>query len=165
MDFFNSMHSSESPGSSLPTTPNSFDTSFDARLPANSRLPHRPAMGLMINTNIPRPHIYDYDTVNDGVIATYSTHSFLMHTAIEYDPYSSMFYISSPIICSPEKDKSIIVMPDSALTAIGKDKEMTSPSIWTCSSATEMSSPSLSCADSELPSFSARDGVARGSAK
>lgn len=84
--------------------------------------------------------------------------SSFMHTAIEYDPYSSMFYISSPIICSPEKDKSIIVMPDSALTAICEDKEMTSLSIWTCSSATEMSSPSWSCADS-LPSFSARDGV------
>jgi hypothetical protein len=146
MDLFNSTHSSESPGSSLPTTPNSFDTSFDARLPANSRLPNRPGigMGLMINTNILHPRIYDYDTANDGVIAAYSTHSSLMRTAIEYDPYSSMFYISSPIVCSPEKDKNIIVMPDSAVTAIGEDKEMTSPSIWTCSSATEMSSPSLS---------------------
>ena len=73
-------------------------------------------MGLMITTNIPRHRIYDYDTANDAVIATYSTHSSPMHTAFEYDPYSSMFYISSPIVCSPEKEKSIIVMP----------KEMTS---------------------------------------
>jgi hypothetical protein len=82
--FFNSMPSSESPGSSLPTTPNSFDTSFDTRLPANSRLPHRPAMGLMITTNIARPRIYDYDTVNDGVIAAYSTHSSLIIHAHRY---------------------------------------------------------------------------------
>jgi hypothetical protein len=34
MNFFNNMHSSESPGLSLPTTPNSFDASFDARLHA-----------------------------------------------------------------------------------------------------------------------------------
>ena len=161
MDLFNSTQSSESPGSSLPTTPNSFDTSFDARLPPNLRLPLRPGvggMGLMINTNIPRPRIYDYEADNDGVIAAYSTHSSLMHTAIEYDPYSSMFYINSPIVCSPEKEKNIIVMPDSAVTAIGEDKEMTSPSIWTCSSATEMSSPSSSYTDS-LPAPSVRNGV------
>ena len=150
MDLFNSTHSSDSPGSSLPTTPNCFDTSFDARLPANSRLPNRPGTGrLMINTNILHPRIYDYDddtAATDGVIAGYSTHSSRMHTAIEYDPYSSMFYISSPITaCSPEKDnKSTIVMPESAIKAIGEDKEMTSPSVWTCSSETEMSSPSLS---------------------
>ena len=104
----------------------------------------------MINTNIPRPRIYDYDSVNDAVVAVYSTHSSLMRTAIEYDPFSSMFYISSPIAYSPEKDKGFIVMPESAVTVIGEDKEMTSPSIWTCSSAIEMSSPSLSCAVSQL---------------
>ena len=83
-----------------------------------------------------------------------------MHITIEYDPYSSMFYVSSPIICSPEKDKSnVIVMPDSAVTAFREEKEMmTHLSIWTCSSMTEMSSSSLSCyTDSILLALSVRD--------
>ena len=156
MDLFNT-NSSDYPGSSLPTTPNSFDTSFDAHLPANSRLPHRSGiggMGLMINTNIPHPRIYDYNTANDGVIAAYSTHSSLMRTAIEYDPYSSMFFINSPVVYSPEKDKSVNAMPDSAVNAIGEDKEITFPPICTCSS--EM--PSLSHTD-PLPLPSVRDAV------
>jgi hypothetical protein len=101
----------------------------------------------MINTNLARPRIYDYDVANNGVIAAYSTHSSLMSIAIEYDPYSSMFYISSPIAYSPKKDKSIIIIPDSAIC---EDREMTSPSIWTCSSATEISSPFLSCYVADL---------------
>ena len=47
-----------------------------------------------------------------------------VHTVIEYDPYSSMFYISSLIVaCSPEKDNksTVVVMPDSAIV---EDKEM-----------------------------------------
>ena len=41
----------------------------------------------MINTNIPRPRIYDYDSTNNGTIAVYSTHSSLMDTAIGCDPH------------------------------------------------------------------------------
>ena len=47
MDLF-STPSSDSPGSSLTTMPNSFDTSFNARLP-NSRLPLRPGLGGLMN--------------------------------------------------------------------------------------------------------------------
>jgi len=61
-----------------------------------------------------------------------------MHTAIEYDQFSSMFYLNSPI--SPGK---LVTMHDSALTAVAEDKEMKSPSVWTSSSATQMSSPSI----------------------
>lgn len=143
MDLYNSTQSSgltRSPSSSLPTTPNSLDASF---LPSISNAnPRFGGMGLMINTNIPRPRIYDYDAADNGLVASYSTHTSLMHTAIEYDPYSSMFYLNSPILRSPEKDKSPIVMPNSAITAVGEDKDMFSPSFWTSSSVTEMSSPS-----------------------
>ena len=56
MDLFNSTRSFNSPGSPPPTLPDSFDTSFNAYLPANSRLPLRPGLGgLMINTYLPRP--------------------------------------------------------------------------------------------------------------
>jgi len=145
MDLYNSTQSSgltRSSSSSLPTTPNSLDASFGLDLPSISHAnPRFGGMGLMINTNIPRPRIYDYDAADNGLVPSYSTHTSLMHTAIEYDPYSSMFYINSPILRSPEKDKSPIVMPNSAITAVGEDKDMISPSFWTSSSVTEMSSP------------------------
>ena len=153
MDLFNSTQSSQSPSSSLPTTPNSFETSFGARLPNSKPGQRNAGLALMINTNIPRPRIYDCDAaVDDSLAAAYSTNTSLMHTAIEYDPYASMFYLSSPIVYSPVKDEPVILMPTSVMAAIAEDKEMTSPSVWTASSATEMSSPS-SYSDS-LPSFS-----------
>ena len=152
MDLFNSTQSSQSPSSSLPTTPNSFDTSFGARLPNSKPGQRTTGLALMINTNIPRPRIYDCDAAaDDSLAATYSTNTSHMHTAIEYDPYASMFYLSSPIAYSPVKDEAVILMP-TVMATIAEDKEMTSPSIWTASSATEMSSPS-SYSDS-LPSFS-----------
>jgi hypothetical protein len=50
-----------------------------------------------------------------------------MQTAIEYDPYSSMFYLTSAI-----SESKVIALPASAVTAtaVGEDKEMTSPSMW-----------------------------------
>jgi len=79
---------------------------------------------LIIDTNISRPRIYGYDAADPSIQASYSNSTSIMHTAIEYDPYSS---INNPIPHSPEK--GVIVMPDSALTAVGEDKEMTSPSV------------------------------------
>lgn len=145
MDLYDSTHSqhTRSPTSSLPTTPNSLDINFGLCLPSfSSENPRLGGMGLMINTNIPRPRIYDYDASDNGLVTSFSTHTSRMHTAIEYDPYSSMFYHDNPILHSPEKDKSPIVIPNSAITAVGEDKVMISPSLWTSSSVTDMSSPS-----------------------
>ncbi|KAF9528682.1 kinase-like domain-containing protein [Crepidotus variabilis] len=146
MDLFEATRTpglTQSPGSSLPATPNSFDTTFGARLHPDAKQEQRSSgLALMINTNLARPRIYNYEAGDDALEASFSTHTSMMHTAIEYDPYSSMFYINSPIVRSPGGDKGGIIMPDSALTAVGEDKEMTSPSVWTALSATEMSSPS-----------------------
>ncbi|KAF8155527.1 kinase-like domain-containing protein [Crassisporium funariophilum] len=132
MDFFDRSGTSsatQSPESSLPPTPNNIDMTF------GSRIAKPDVRSLMINTNITRPRIYDAD---GSMAETYSTGTSMMHTAIEYDPYSSMFFLNSPIT----DGKGVVIMPDSAITAVGEDKEMTSPTIYTSSSATEMSSPS-----------------------
>ncbi|KXN86507.1 Negative regulator of sexual conjugation and meiosis [Leucoagaricus sp. SymC.cos] len=109
----------QSPVSSLPTTPNSAELAFGSKASAPNRKP------LTINTNIPRPRFYDHD----ASFNTFSEDSAIMQTAIEYDPYSSMFYVASVI-----SESKIIALPTSAVTAtataVAEDKEMTSPSIW-----------------------------------
>ncbi|KAH9478742.1 Negative regulator of sexual conjugation and meiosis [Psilocybe cubensis] len=126
---------------SLPPTPNHHDTSFGQKAT-------KPELRstLLINTNIPRPRIYDAS----ASMTSYSTGTSIMQTAIEYDPYSSMFFINSPI--SPGK---VLVMPDSAITAVGEDKDMTSPTVWSASSATQTSS--LSSYSSSSTSSSVAD--------
>ena len=73
----------------------------------------------------------------------------MMQTAIEYDPYSSMYFLSSPASHS----NGIVFIPDSAVTAVGEDKEMTSPSVWMSSSATQMSFPSTNSDSSQSDSI------------
>ncbi|PPQ89231.1 hypothetical protein CVT25_001310 [Psilocybe cyanescens] len=128
---------------SLPPTPNHFDTSFGSK-------PIKPELRstLLINTNISKPRIYDAS----ASMTSYSTGTSIMHTAIEYDPYSSMFFINSPI--SPGK---LVVMPDSAITAVGEDKDMTSPSVWSASSATQTSSLSSYSDSSASSSLAGED--------
>ena len=130
MDLFNRTEthsSSPSPGSTLPTTPNALEMTYGPRI-----VKPEPRSGLLINTNIPRPRIYEAN----ASMTSYSAGTSMMQTAIEYDPYSSMYFLSS----SPSK--GVVVIPDSAVTAVGEDKEMISPSVWMSSSATQMSSPS-----------------------
>jgi hypothetical protein len=132
MDLFNrteSHYSSPSPESTLPTTPNAPEMTYSPRI-----VKPEPRSGLLINTNIPRPRIYEAN----ASMTSYSAGTSMMQTAIEYDPYSSMYFLSSP--ASPSK--GVVVIPDSAITAVGEDKEMISPSVWMSSSATQMSSPS-----------------------
>lgn len=130
--------STESPTPSLPATPNNFDVSFAAQQTKQS-----PLAGLTINTNLSRPRIYH---ANASMDRSFSTESDMMHTAIEYDPYSSLFYLSTPL--------SAKLIPDSALTAVADDKEMISPSLWR-RSYIEMSSPSEY--SSSLESFNDSD--------
>jgi hypothetical protein len=127
MDMFDGVRTPSS-GQSLPTTPNSLDLTF------GSKIARPEPQSLMINTNLAQPRIYDANPS----MTSFSTGTSIMHTAIEYDPFSSMFYLNSPI--SPGK---LVTMHDSALTAVAEDKEMKSPSVWTSSSATQMSSPSI----------------------
>ena len=130
MDLFNrtgTHSSSPSPDSTLPATPDTLEVEFGSRI----RKPE-PRSGLMINTNIARPRIYEASES----MTSYSAGTSMMQTAIEYDPFSSMFFMDSPITPS----KGVVVMPDSAVTAVGEDKEMISPSVWMPSSATQMSS-------------------------
>ncbi|KAF8966613.1 kinase-like domain-containing protein [Flammula alnicola] len=143
MDRSRSSSSAQTAETSLPNTPESFDTTFGARV-----VKPEPRSALMINTNLPRPRIYDANSS----MTSFSPDTSIMHTAIEYDPYSSMFLINSPI--SP---KSVVVMPASAITAVGEDKEMTSPSMWTPSSATQMSSPSTYSDSSASSSIAGED--------
>ena len=137
MDLFNrseSHSSSPSPESTLSSTPNAPEMTYSS-CPKIVKLDPRPGPGLMINTNVPRPRIYEAN----ASMESFSAGSSIMQTAIEYDPYSSMYILSSP--ASHSKG---VVIPDSAVIAIGEDKEMTSPSVWMSSSATQMSSPSIS---------------------
>ncbi|KAF9552890.1 kinase-like protein, partial [Agrocybe pediades] len=148
-DFFDrppTSSSARTADTSLPTTPNSLD--LDLGFGNKAHRPE-PRSGLVINTNIPKPRIYD---AGASMTESYSNGTSMMHTAIEYDPYSSMFYLSSPI--SPGK---LVVMPDSAITAVGEDKEMTSPSVWSNSSATQMSSPSTYSSSSLSSSYTGED--------
>ncbi|KDR80378.1 hypothetical protein GALMADRAFT_208484 [Galerina marginata CBS 339.88] len=135
--------SAQTAATSLPATPNSTDMTFGSRI-----IKPEQRSGLVVNTNIPRPRIYDAS----ASMTSYSTSNSIMHTAIEYDPYSSMFYLNSPI--SPGK---FVIMPDSAITAVGEDKEMTSPSAWTASSTTQMSSPSIYSTSSTSSSILSED--------
>lgn len=132
MDLFNrtEVHSSSpSPESTLPATPNSLEMTYGSKI-----VKPEARSGLVINTNVARPRIYEAN----ASMTSYSAGTSMMHTAIEYDPYSSMFFLSSP--ASPSK--GVVILPDSAVTAVGEDKEMTSPSAWMFSSVTQMSSPS-----------------------
>ncbi|KAF8903372.1 hypothetical protein CPB84DRAFT_791477 [Gymnopilus junonius] len=146
MDFFERVStpsSAQTAETSLPPTPNSLDLTFGSKA-----IKPEPRSGLVINTNIPRPLIYDASTS----MTSFSTGTPMMHTAIEYDPHSSMFYLNSPI--SPGK---LFTVPDSAITAVGEDKEMISPTIWTSSSSTQMSSPSLYSDSSSSSSVAGED--------
>lgn len=134
--------SAQSASSSLPATPNSLDLTF------GSKIAKPEPRSLMINTNLAQPRIYDANPS----MTSYSTSTSIMHTAIEYDPFSSMFFLNSPI--SPGK---FVMMPESALTAVAEDKEMTSPSVWTSSSATQMSSPSIYSDSSASSSIAGED--------
>ena len=147
MDLFNrtETHSSSlSPEPTLPTTPNAFEMTYGSRI-----VKPEPRSGLMINTNIPRPRIYEAN----ASMTSYSAGTSMMQTAIEYDPYSSMYFLSSP--GSPSK--GVVVIPDSAVTAVGEDKEMISPSVWMSTSATQMSSPSTNSDSSRSGSIDEED--------
>ncbi|TFK38006.1 kinase-like domain-containing protein [Crucibulum laeve] len=132
MDMFNRSRSSsssiQSPISSLPVTPDSLDQTFGARA-----IPTRRA-ALKLNTNLANPRFHEAH----ASVASFSTGSSMMQTAIDYDPYSSSFFQGSQ---ASSESKSILVMPQSAITVVTEDKEMRSPTAWP-SSATEMSSPS-----------------------
>jgi serine/threonine-protein kinase ULK1 len=117
-----------SPGPSPPTTRNHFDTLFGKK----SKIPPRKA--LTIDTNLIRPMFYN---LNESMVSTKTS---IMQTAVEYDPYSSSFYIAS----TTSNSYASITMPISMPVSVASlnDKEMESPSMW-ASSATEMSSPSV----------------------
>jgi len=119
----------QSPNSSLPISPNNnADITFGPKAPESNRKP------LKINTNIQQPRFYDHDTG----IKNFSEDSTIMQTGIEYDPYSSMFYLTSAL----SKSK-VIALPVSTTTAtaVTEDKEMTSPLTW--QGFPDVSSPSI----------------------
>ena len=147
MDLFNRSEahsSSPSPESTLPTTPDILEMTYGSR-----NVKPEPRSGLLINTNIPRPRIYEAS----ASMTSYSAGTSMMQTAIEYDPYSSMFFLNSPV--SPSK--GVVIMPESAVTVVGEDKEMISPSVWMSSSATQMSSPSTYSDSSRSASIDEED--------
>ena len=113
---------------SSPVTPNSLDVLFGKKV----KIPPRKA--LTIDTNFAQPMYYN---LNDSMVSTKTS---IMQTAVEYDPYSSSFFIASPTSNSYASVTMPISMPTS-VTSLG-DKEMDSPTMW-ASSATEMSSPSV----------------------
>ncbi|KAF8068706.1 kinase-like domain-containing protein [Lyophyllum atratum] len=129
---------------SLPVTPNSIDMLFGDQATAPVR------KGLTIETNFAQ-HARYYDP-NASMATSHSTGTSMMHTAVEYDPYSSDPYSSSFFFASAASEsKASMVLPVSMEDSFN-DKEMTSPSIWD-STATEMSSPSVySDSDSSVDS-------------
>lgn len=119
-----------SAGPSLPVTPNSIDAVFGTK----AKLP--PRKGLTIETNFAQPRYYN---PNASMATSFSTGTSMMQTAVEYDPYSSSFFLAS---LAAESRPSINPMSVNTSVVSMDDKEMTSPSIWV-TSATEMSSPSV----------------------
>ena len=79
-----------------------------------------------------------------------------MHPAIEYDPHSPMFIVSSP-----RSANGVVVMPDSAITAVGVDKEMTSPTMRTPSSMTQMLAVSIYSDPSTPSSLASKNDFTR----
>ncbi|GLB44014.1 putative protein tyrosine kinase [Lyophyllum shimeji] len=112
--------------SSLPVTPNSIDLLFGDKATA------APRKGLTIDTGFVQQARY-YNP-NASMATSHSTGTSIMHTAVEYDPYSSSFSFGS----AASESKASMVLPVS-MDASFNDKEMTSPSIW-ASTTTEMSS-------------------------
>ena len=88
-------------GAGLPFTPNNPDKIFGTKV---GRIGRR---SLKIDTNLTRPRAYDANS-------SMSSSSSIMQTAIEYDPYSSMFFLNST---------SGGDLPTSAVTAVGDNKE------------------------------------------
>jgi hypothetical protein len=117
-----------SAGPSLPVTPNSLDLIFGdkAKLPARK--------GLTIETDFSHPRYYN---PNASMATSFSTGTSMMQTAVEYDPYSPSFFLTSAVTQS----SAMPISMNASATSMD-DKEMISPSIW-ASSATEMSSPSI----------------------
>ena len=115
--------------SSSPTTPSSVDLRFGNR--ANGP----PPKSLTVDTKFPQSRYFD------ARMESFSTGSSMMQTAIEYDPYSSSFFLAS----AASESKPSIAMPSSfdlGTTATTEDKEMDSPSVWEYSMA-DLSSPSV----------------------
>ncbi|KAG6840220.1 hypothetical protein C0991_008081 [Blastosporella zonata] len=121
--------------SSLPVTPNNFDTRFEDKASAP------PRKGLMIDTSFAQQARF-YDPAA-SMTASRSNGTSMMRTAVEYDnPYSSSFFGSAV---------SESRCMDMSMEASFNDKEMMSPSIWV-PSATEMSSPSVYSSSSSADS-------------
>ncbi|KAF9528661.1 kinase-like domain-containing protein [Crepidotus variabilis] len=144
MDLFEATHTpglTQSPGSSSSATPNNFNTTIGTQLHHDANPRERSSgLALMDNSDLAQPRIYHYEAGDDFIEAKFSTHTSMRHTVIEYGPYSSMTYINSPNVRSSGGDKGGIAMPYSALTTVGEDKDMASPSVWTTLSAAKMSS-------------------------
>ncbi|KAG6877456.1 hypothetical protein C0992_009930 [Termitomyces sp. T32_za158] len=125
--------------SSLPETPNSFDTRF------SDKGITRPRKCLTIDTHLAQQARF-YDPTA-SMATSCSDGTSMMQTAVEFDPYSSTFFFESTI----SESRGLSVSMESSFD----DKEMTSPVIWV-SSMTEMSSPSVyssSSADSREMAF------------
>lgn len=139
-----------STGPSMPSTPNSFDMIFGdrARMPIPQRMP------LTINTNFPATgHYY----AGNASMGSYISDTSAMQTAVEYDHYSSSFFLATPI--SPMKMPQPPTIDAGLIT---EDKEMQSPAtLWATSESASVLSrySSLKSLDSgeisEIPRSSA----------
>lgn len=130
--------STDSPPASLPATPNDLEATFASQQDAARSKPQARTR-LTLDTNLPQLRIYEASS------SSYSTAEEMMHTAIEYDPHSSLFFLGTPLATKQA--------PDSAVTVIGEDKEMISPSAWRTSvimSSPSFFSESASSSDGEL---------------
>ncbi|KAF5310907.1 hypothetical protein D9619_008230 [Psilocybe cf. subviscida] len=102
-----SLASNRTAEASRPNTPNNFNLTFDS--------------------SIAPPRIYDADRR----MTSFSPNTSIMHTAIEYDPYSPMTFVNSPIL--PKQQRPV-----------GTNEGMTLPTtLWTAVSVSQMSSPSI----------------------
>jgi hypothetical protein len=120
-----SLSSSGSQSGSLPTTPNSMDMTFAGKMDVSSKV-------LTVNTERCNPRYY-----NERMTSC-STDSSMMQTAIEYDPYSSSFFLASP----PLKSLAIPSTVDLGKSPPGEDREMDGVSSWNYS-ATDLSLRSM----------------------
>lgn len=93
----------------------------------------RPFVTLAIDTNCAQPR---YHNSNASMEAS-SPGSSMMHTAIEYFPYGSSYFIASPV----SQSQASIVMPGSFDLGTPENKDMELSSTWDYS-ATEISYPS-----------------------
>lgn len=120
---------SSAPSSSRPPSPHQLTEEIPEVHLADAPTALSQLQSLRIDTNLRNPHYYG----NNVSMHSRTTGSSLMHTAVEYDPYSSSFFLASP--ASPSK------YPTPMLECTYEEDDPGMRSMWLYSGASSEYSP------------------------